>query len=169
MTHAPGMADADGMVDIAQSKLEELVGEDAACVGKAKQTVVRENGPQTHGPGMQYSLIAQTAQTGMSVYDLDALANDDVAEDGEEGEDGRKGGLAVYNEKRYVVDFEAIGEVPHARPASVSVGDDDDFVAAVNEFLELVRTRQTGVAAGLTLDSWYMWLSTPPVDCMRHA
>jgi hypothetical protein len=135
MAYAPGMADADGMVDIAQSKLEELVGEDAACVRESKQTVVREDGSQTHGPSMQYSLIAQTAQTGMSVYDLDALANDDVAEDGEEGEDGRKGRLAVYNEKRHVVDFEAIGEVPHASPASVSMGDDDDLVTAVNEFL----------------------------------
>jgi hypothetical protein len=149
MACAPGMADADGMVDIAQCELEKLVCEDAACVREAEQTVVRKDGPQTHGPGMQYRLIAQTAQTGMAVYDLDALPNDDVAEDGKEGEDGRKGRLAVYDQKGHVVDFEAIGEVPHASPASVGVSDDDHLVAAVDEFLELVSTLKTGIASDL--------------------
>jgi hypothetical protein len=52
------MTDTNGMVDIAQSKLEELVGEDTACVCEAKQTMVREDSPQAHSPSVQYSFIA---------------------------------------------------------------------------------------------------------------
>ncbi len=33
-----------------------------------------------------------------------------------------------------MVDFETVGEVAHAGSAGVGVGDDDDFVAAVDEF-----------------------------------
>jgi hypothetical protein len=46
------MADANDMVDIAQSKLQELVGEDAPCIREAKQTMVREDCPEAHRPRM---------------------------------------------------------------------------------------------------------------------
>jgi hypothetical protein len=52
------MADTDDMIDIAQSELEKLIGEYAASICEAKETMVREDGPQAHGPSMQDSLIA---------------------------------------------------------------------------------------------------------------
>lgn len=52
------MAHTDDMVNITESELEKLVGEDASCVCKAKQTMVCEDCPQPHGSCMQYGLIA---------------------------------------------------------------------------------------------------------------
>jgi hypothetical protein len=49
----------------------------------------------------------------MAVHYLDALANDDVPENGEEGEDGRERGFSVDDQKRDVVDFEAIRKVSY--------------------------------------------------------
>jgi len=46
------MAHADDMVDVTEGEFQQLVGEDTGGIGKAKQTVVGEDGPQTHGPGM---------------------------------------------------------------------------------------------------------------------
>lgn len=80
--------------------------------------------------------MAQATQTGVSVDNLDALPDDNVAKDGEEGEDCWKGGLAVDDEKGDVVDFQAIGEIANSGTALVGVGDYDDFVTAVYEFLE---------------------------------
>lgn len=77
----------------------------------------------------------------MAMYDLDVLAYDDVAEYWEEREDCREGGFAVYDEEGNVVDLEAVGQVAYTGTAFVGVCDDDDFVAAVNEFLEEVSRR----------------------------
>jgi hypothetical protein len=84
---------------------------------------------------MQYCLIAQAAEAGMSVHYLDSLAYYDVAEDGEEGEDGWEGRFAVHDEEWYVVDLEAIRQVSHTCSASVRVSDDNHLVAAIDEFL----------------------------------
>lgn len=86
---------------------------------------------------MQYGLMAQAAKTGMSVNNLDAFADGDVPEDGEEGEDGWKGGLAVDDEEGHVVDLEAIGQVAYTRTASVGVCYDNDLVSTVDEFLAM--------------------------------
>ena len=81
----------------------------------------------------------------MAVHDLDAFADEDLAQDGEGGEDGGEGGLAVHDPVREVVDLDAVGEVADAGAAGVigcaiGVGDDDDFVATVDEFLRaLIR------------------------------
>jgi len=82
---------------------------------------------------MQNCLVAETAQTCMAMYDLNLLAEDNVAKDRKEGEDGWKGRRAVDNKKGNVVDFEAIGKIPNTSPAVVSMRDDDDFVASVYE------------------------------------
>jgi hypothetical protein len=133
--HAPGMADADDMVDVAESKLEKLVCKDAPRVGEAKQAVIREDGPQAHGPRMQYGLMAQGTKTGMAVHNLNLLADADVAKDGEEGEDGREGGFAVDDPEGDVVDLEAVCEVPHTGATGIGVCDDDHLVATIDEFL----------------------------------
>ena len=69
--------------------------------------------------------------------DLDFLADDDVAEDGEGGEDGWEGGFAVDGPEGDVVHFDAVGEVTDASTAWVCMRDDNDFVAAVDEFLDV--------------------------------
>lgn len=79
--------------------------------------------------------MAQVAQASMAMNNLDLFPNDNVPEQGEEGEDGGKGGLAIYDEKGYMVDFKAIGEISNTCPASVCVGNDNDFMASINEFL----------------------------------
>ena len=106
--------------------------------------MICEDRPQPHGSSMQYGLIAQAAETSMSVYDFDALADHDVAKDGEEREDGRKGGLSVDDQKRDVVDLEAICEVSHTSPTSVGMSDDNHLVSAIDEFLKLVRAVKNG-------------------------
>lgn len=78
------MADAYDMVYVAQGKLQELVGKYSPRVCEAKETVVREDCPQPHGSSMQYSLMAQTAEASVTVYDLDSFAYDNVTKHWEE-------------------------------------------------------------------------------------
>ena len=88
---------------------------------------------------MQYSLVAQATETGMTVYYLDSFTNYDVAEYGKEGEDGWESRLAVDDEEWDVVDFESIRQVPYACSSGIGVSDDDHLVAAIYEFLKIVR------------------------------
>lgn len=129
------VADANDVVDVAEGELEQLVGQDTGSVCEAKETVVGEDGAQAHGAGVENGLVAQTAETGMAVDNVDALADDYVAEDGEEGEDGGEGRLAVHDKEGHVVDLEPIGQVAHSAAAVVLMRDDDDLVPAVNELL----------------------------------
>jgi hypothetical protein len=129
------MTDAYDMVYVAQCKLQELVCEYSASVSKAKEAVVREDSPQPHSPGMEYSLVAQTTKTSMAMDDLDSFAYHDVAEHGKEGEDGGERSLAVDDEEWDVVDFETVGEVPHACSTGIGMCDNNYFVAAIDKFL----------------------------------
>lgn len=76
----------------------------------------------------------------MTVYYLDPLTYDDIAEDGEEREDGRKGRLAVDDKEGYVVDFEAIGKVAYTCATSVRMCDDSHLMSSIDEFLVLFST-----------------------------
>lgn len=42
------MTDADNMIDVAESKFQQLVGQYTSCIGKAKKTVIGKDGPQSH-------------------------------------------------------------------------------------------------------------------------
>jgi hypothetical protein len=97
--------------------------------------------------------MAQTAQTSMAMNYLNALAYYNVPEDGEEGEDGRERRFAVDNEEGDVVDLEAVCQVADACSTSIGVGDDNDLVAAINEFLEVVRM-QRGMSACRSISRW---------------
>jgi hypothetical protein len=102
-------------------------------------------------------LETEATETAMTVYNVDLLADHNVPEYGEEGEDSREGGFAVNDEEGYVVDFEAVGEIADACAASVCVGYYYDFVTTVNEFLPSVSNASTSrLWYELTLDSWYM-------------
>ena len=126
------MTDANDMVHVTQGKLEKLVRKYASRVRKSKETVIREDRSQPHSPRMQYGFVAQATETSMAVYDADVFADDDITKDWKEGEDGREGSFAVYDPERNVVDFQAVGQVANASPASVGVCYDDYFVAAVD-------------------------------------
>lgn len=67
--------------------------------------------------------------------DLDLLSNDDIAENGKEGEDCWKRGLSIYDEKRDVIDFETICQISDSCAAFVGMGYDDDLMAPVDEIL----------------------------------
>jgi hypothetical protein len=84
---------------------------------------------------MQNSFVAQATKTSMAMYNLDALADHNVAEYGEEGENGGERRLAVDDQEWDIVDLEAIGKVSHASSTGVGVGDDNDLVASIDEFL----------------------------------
>lgn len=78
--------------------------------------------------------MAKRAETPMAMDDFNLLADADIPQYGEEGEDGGEGRRSVDDEEGHVVDFEAVVEVANALAVVVGVGDDDDFVASVDEF-----------------------------------
>lgn len=98
--------------------------------------------------------MAETAQAGMPVNDLDLFANDDIAENREEGEDGWHSRLAVYNEERDVVNLEPIGKVPDPSASFVGMGDDNDFVTAINKFLRPMSIASVKGISDHTVDNW---------------
>lgn len=155
------MADAYDMIHVAQSKLQQLICKYSPSVRKAKETVVRKDCPQSHGSGVQYSLMAQTAKASMAVYDLDSFAYNDVAKHREEGEDGGEGGLAVDDEKRHIVDLQAVGEVSHTCSPGICVGDDYDFVSSIDEFLGI------GLAEGARGNCGFLRWTTGTCDSLR--
>jgi hypothetical protein len=138
----PCMTDTYTMVNVAERKLEQLICQDTRGISKAKERMVGKDGPQPHGPRMQVGLVTHAAQAAVAVDNLDALANEDVAHDGEPGEDGGEGGVTVDDEEGDVVDLEAVHEVADALAVIVGVGDDNDLVAAVYELArDLVDVR----------------------------
>lgn len=130
------MANTDDMIDVAQGKLEQFISENRAGVGKPKQGMVREDSPQTHSPGVEDRFMTETTQAGVSVDYVDLLADDDVPKNWKEGENRGHSRLAVYNKEGNVVDLESIGKVPDSGAALVGMSNDNDFVAAINEFLD---------------------------------
>jgi hypothetical protein len=104
---------------------------------------------------VQYGFPAKAAQASMPMYDLNLLSNNYVAEYRKEGEDGWHRRLAVDNQKRDMVDLESICEVSHSSAAFVGVGNDDDFVAAIYEFLEDISVSQRiiRIRMSLTVDN----------------
>lgn len=81
---------------------------------------------------MQDSFMTKTAQTCMTVDNLDFFSDDYIAENWKEREDRGKGSLPVDDKERYMVDFESVGQVADTCSAFVGVSDDNDFVSAVN-------------------------------------
>lgn len=77
--------------------------------------------------------MAKTAQACMAMDNFNLLSNNNVPKNWEEREDGWEGCGAVYDEERYVVNFETIGEVPNASSAIICVRDDDNLVSSVDQ------------------------------------
>ena len=127
------MRDTDAVVDIAEGELEQLVCQYTCRIGKAKQRMVREARLEAHGPRMQDRLVAQAAQARVAVDNLDLLADEDVAEDGEKRKHCGEGRLAVDHKERRVVHLEPVRKVPHTRAVAVCVRYDYHLVPAVNQ------------------------------------
>lgn len=139
---SPCVAHANTMIYVTEDELEELVRENARSVGKSKQRVIREYRPQPHCSRMEYALMAKTAQTTVTVNYLYTLSNEDVSQDGEEGENRGERSLPVDDEKGHMVHFQPIGEIAHTFSVVMGVRDDDDLVASVDELAgELVNVR----------------------------
>ena len=77
--------------------------------------------------------MAKTTDAPVAMNNLNLFSNDDIPEDGEEGEDGWKGRGTIDDEEWDVIDLESIRKIAHAGPSFVCVGDDDDFVASIDE------------------------------------
>ena len=71
----------------------------------------------------------------MAMDNIDLLSDDDIAEYWEKGEDGRKCRFAVDDKEGNVVDLQSIREITHTGTALISMGNDDDFVTTIDEFL----------------------------------
>ena len=68
----------------------------------------------------------------MSVYNLDLLTYNYIAEYGEKGEDRWHSRFSVYDKEGNVVDLETVCQVSDSCSAFIRVGNDDNFVASVN-------------------------------------
>lgn len=119
------------MIDIAENELEQLVGENARRIRKPKQRMVRKHGPQAHGPGVENAFVAQATQAAMSMHNLNALPDENVSENREEGKDGGKGSLAINYKKRHVVHLEPVGEISNPLSVVVRMRNNDDLVSSV--------------------------------------
>jgi hypothetical protein len=82
---------------------------------------------------MQYSFMAEAAQTRVPMNNLDLFSNENVSEDWKAGEDGWKCGSTVNDEKWDMVDFEAICEISYTRSSFVCVRYNYDFVSSIDE------------------------------------
>ena len=78
--------------------------------------------------------MTKTAQACVPMHDFNLLSQNDVSEYWEEGKDGRKSSFSIDDKERYMVDLETIGEIPNTSPPFICMGDDDDFVATIDEF-----------------------------------
>lgn len=95
--------------------------------------MVGEDCSQSHRSTMQHGLLAETAQAGVAMDDLDAFPQDDISKKGEKGENGGEGGRAVDDGKRTMVDLDAIGQVAYPLPILVGVSYDNDLVSSVDQ------------------------------------
>jgi hypothetical protein len=99
--------------------------------------------------------MAETTQTLMPMDNLNLFPDNDIPKDGKEGEYRGHRRLPVDDQKRYVVNFEPIGEVADACAALVRVGYDNDFMSPVDELLAWDEHLSfQGYSGALTVDNW---------------
>ena len=79
--------------------------------------------------------MTEAAQTRMSMHDLYLLTNHNVSKDGEEGKDRRHRRFPVNHKEWHMVNFEPICKVPDTGSSFVGMGNDDDFMAAIDKLL----------------------------------
>ena len=67
----------------------------------------------------------------MAMHNLDPLPEDDVAEDGEKGEDSGHSRFAIDYQERDVVHFQTIRQVSYPSTIFIGMSDNDDFVPSI--------------------------------------
>lgn len=83
--------------------------------------------------------MAEGGEGLVAVNKVDGFADEDLAENRECTEEGRKGGVAVDDDRGNVVDFEAASQISDAPPAPIGMGDDDYLVAALHQALGVIE------------------------------
>lgn len=69
----------------------------------------------------------------MPMHDFDLLSQDDIPEYWEEGKNSRESSFSIDDKERYVVDLEAIRKISNTTSSFICMGDDDDFMATIDE------------------------------------
>lgn len=82
---------------------------------------------------MEDGFLTQGTHGGMAMHNLYPLSNDDIAEEREEGEDGREGRGAVDDSKGDMEDLDTICQVSDALSVVIGVSDDNNLVSSVDE------------------------------------
>ena len=77
--------------------------------------------------------MAKTTQACMTMNNLDLLSQDDVTKYREKGEYGGHCTLAIYDQKRNIIDFQAVRQVSYPSTVIVGMSDNDHLVASINE------------------------------------
>ena len=77
--------------------------------------------------------MAQTTQARMPMHNLNPLSQNHIPKYREKGKHSRERRFPIDDKERHVVDFETIGQIADPRSAFISMGDDDDLVAAIDE------------------------------------
>lgn len=78
------MANTNDMIHIAQCKFQQFICKDTSRVRKPEKTMIRKASPQPHSPSMENCLMAKTTQRSVAMDNVDLLADQNIAEDGEE-------------------------------------------------------------------------------------
>lgn len=84
---------------------------------------------------MEDSFSTEATQAGMAMDYVNLLSDDDIAEYGEKREDGGECRFAVDDEEWNVVDLQSIGEISDSGASFVCMGNNNDFVSPIDQFL----------------------------------
>lgn len=126
----PRVRHANHRLYITQAPLEHLVPPDLSHVPEPKEGVVREDDLDPERARVEDALHALGTEGSVGVEDVDLLAQEDVADVGEGGEEAGEGGVDVRWREGVdgdVVDLDTVGEVADSAAWWVGMGDDDDL------------------------------------------
>ena len=113
---------------------------DAGELGEAKERVVGIADLVAQGSGDENGLIGESRGRLVTMHESDSLSDKNVSEKKEE-RGGKRGqeNLVINGQKRQIIYFESIGEVPHSLPSSVPENKQYTFIRCKNKCLGTVR------------------------------
>lgn len=80
----------------------------------------------------------------MAMDNLDLFPDDDISENWKEREYSWEGCFAVDDKKWYMVYFESVCQITNSFATFISMSNDDDFMASIDEFLALMSKELCG-------------------------
>ena len=93
---------------------------------------------------MENGLSTEATQTGMAMNYVNLLSDNDIAEYGEEREDGGECRFTVDDEEWNMVNLQSVGEISDSSASFVCVGNNNDFVSSIDEFLRTLSKSSDG-------------------------